>query len=146
MLPGLVQYLQLHIPDQRVVGIDELDIHRNAFSHHRIGEGLRDPQAVAPVGDLLSECLAVVLGVGVLDMGQKLGSVDAPGTSDGAAGPGWSACPGGRCRPWVASLRAEARAIFWESIFTKGIPSLLHSSAIQYHCEDDVGPVRGDGF
>ena len=49
-----------------------MDIYVDALSHHRIGEGLRDPLAVAPVGDLLPECLAVVLGVGVLDMGEKL--------------------------------------------------------------------------
>jgi len=69
MLPGPVWCLKLHIPDEHVVGIDELDINLDTLSHHRIGECVRDPQAVSLVSNLLSGCLAVVLGVGILDMG-----------------------------------------------------------------------------
>ena len=75
MLPDPVEYLKLHIPDECVIGIDELDVHLDALSYHCIVEGLRDPQAVDLVGDLLSECLAVVLRVGVLDMREDLRSL-----------------------------------------------------------------------
>ena len=68
-----------------------MDVHLDALSYHWIVDGLGDPQAVDLVGDLLSECLAVVLKSWYSGYGLKTPRVDAPGTSDAEADPVLSA-------------------------------------------------------
>ena len=54
--------------------IDELDVHLDGALDLGVREALGDPLAVHFLGDLLAERREVVLGVGVLDVGEEVGA------------------------------------------------------------------------
>ena len=58
-----------------IIGIDHAQIHFDAFLHMRIGKTLEDTFAVALVGDLFRKRRQIVLGVGVDNMCEQLGSL-----------------------------------------------------------------------
>lgn len=66
--------VELEFTDEPVVVIDQVKVGLDGLLHAWIGEALRQPLAVGLVGDLLAELGEVVLGVGVLDVTEELGS------------------------------------------------------------------------
>ena len=65
----------LELGELLVVDIDKHDIELDALSHTRVWELLSQTGPVGLTGDFLAEGLEIVLAVGVLDVGEQLGTL-----------------------------------------------------------------------
>ena len=72
---GFSCQIKLEVGDDFIVVADELQIDRNAFGGASIGELLRDPFPVGPIGDSLFGRGKIVLMMGVLDMRHQLATL-----------------------------------------------------------------------
>ena len=64
---------EFHLGKQGVVIIDEAQIDGNGLVHRSIFEPLGDTEAISFIRRFLAEGGQVVLGIGVLDVGQEFG-------------------------------------------------------------------------
>ena len=72
---GAAHDVGLELGELLVVDIDERDIERDAFAYAGVGEALSQVDSVGLAGDFLAEGLEIVLAVGVLDVGEQLGTL-----------------------------------------------------------------------
>ena len=73
MLTGEPEDVAFQDPDEEVVVVDQFEVHLDRLSHDGVFELFGHTLTVDVVGDLASEGRQVVLAVGVLDVGQKIG-------------------------------------------------------------------------
>lgn len=75
ILADLVNQVELHIPDDLIVGLQKLDIGSDRHLHHRVFEVLDDGSSILGLSSPLLQHREVVLGVGVLDVGEELSTL-----------------------------------------------------------------------
>jgi len=71
---GRLGDVELNLGEQPVVVIDQREVHLHGLTHARFVKAFGHSFAVGLIGDLLADLREVILAVGILDVGEKLGA------------------------------------------------------------------------